>query len=438
MVDLCCRLCLNTDPFLSFSPIEGCLDLVTFTLGSLALAINPTLSTAPSLLCKACEAILLDFQAYKSTVQANIQFVIDNKEKIKTRGLISVLSTKNTLKKAKGTSPDIKSDCNEENVTTEMEEENEEQLEVEAKEEEIESDGDCEIPDYHSDNEDSFEVDAKDDDYEEDIDPRQRPRKRSPRKKAVSVPGFCDECNRDYVNIKQHRYDMHPKEPRPTLTCSLCKKVFYGPKNLASHIRTHNQPVVPCPKCGKQIKESAFDKHLKYTHKEKPDIPCTFPDCDQMFKQPQTLKNHIRKVHEKEKSLCINCGETVSHLYQHKLVCCPDEKTVKNLTCSFCQKTFSSRAQREQHEKIVHGSAKICPICGKKVKWLESHMKNKHTERDKPHMCADEDCEKSFKTSAELKNHHVAIHQKLRSQCPQCDKWFTVHHLATHMKRVHS
>ena len=56
-------------------------------------------------------------------VQANIQFVIDNKEKIKTRGLISVLSTENTLKKAKGTSPDIKSDCNEENVTTEMEEE---------------------------------------------------------------------------------------------------------------------------------------------------------------------------------------------------------------------------------------------------------------------------------------------------------------------------
>ena len=29
-------------------------------------------------------------------------------------------STKNTLKKAKGTSPDIRSDCNEENVNTEM------------------------------------------------------------------------------------------------------------------------------------------------------------------------------------------------------------------------------------------------------------------------------------------------------------------------------
>ena len=48
-----CRLCLNTDPSLSFSPMEVCLDLVTFTLGSLDLNINPTLG--PSLLCKALE-----------------------------------------------------------------------------------------------------------------------------------------------------------------------------------------------------------------------------------------------------------------------------------------------------------------------------------------------------------------------------------------------
>ena len=84
--DLFCRLCLNTDPFLSFSPI--CLDLLTLTLGSLAITINPTFSPLlnPSFLCKACEAIMLDFKLHKSMVQANIQFVIDNKEEIQVHG----------------------------------------------------------------------------------------------------------------------------------------------------------------------------------------------------------------------------------------------------------------------------------------------------------------------------------------------------------------
>ena len=184
-------------------------------------------------------------------------------------------------------------------------------------------------------------------------------------------------------------------------------------------MRRHTQPFVPCPKCGKQIKERALDKHLKYTHKEKQDIACTFPDCDQMFKQLQTLQNHIRKVHEKEKSLCINCGETVSHLCQHKLTCCPDKRTVQEQTCSVCHKSYSSKAQREQHEKIVHESAKACPTCGKTVKWLESRMKNKHTERDKLHMCTEDNCGKSFKTSSEVKMHHISVHQKLRRQCSE-------------------
>ena len=76
------------DPFLSFSPLEGWLDLVTFTHGR--LNVNPNLS----LLCKACEAILLEFKAYKSAVQANIQFVIDNKEKIQAHGLIFTIPSK--------------------------------------------------------------------------------------------------------------------------------------------------------------------------------------------------------------------------------------------------------------------------------------------------------------------------------------------------------
>ena len=319
-------------------------------------------------------------------VQANIQFVIDNKEKIQVHGLISVISQKKSESILNDRGGRRKDD-----ISPDVEEETKgEELELDAKNEGAASGKDCEIPDNAFYNKDDFEVDAKEEE------------------------GYSEDDQDD--DYKEASTGMTSK-PRPVLTCLLCDKVFYGQrKNFVSYMRRHTQPFVPCPKCGKQIKERALDKHLKYTHKEKPDIACTFPDCDQMFKQPQTLQNHIRKVHEKEKSLCINCGETVSHLYQHKLTCCPDERTVQEQTCSVCHKSYSSKAQREQHETIVHGSAKACPICGKIVKWLESHMKNKHTERDKPHMCTEDNCGKSFKTTSEVKS-QVLPYSLLRDIC---------------------
>ena len=84
-----CRLCFNMD--VTFSPIEGkLLDLVTFTLGKLALSISPSLTLPPPLLCRACEVSMSEFKLFKVTVQTNIQLLIDNKESIQKHGMGSL------------------------------------------------------------------------------------------------------------------------------------------------------------------------------------------------------------------------------------------------------------------------------------------------------------------------------------------------------------
>ena len=81
-----CRLCLGREP--PFSPVEGkWLDLITFTLGNLALSINPDLRLPSPLLCKVCEESMVEFKKFKTMVQRNIQFIIDNKDAIQTHGL---------------------------------------------------------------------------------------------------------------------------------------------------------------------------------------------------------------------------------------------------------------------------------------------------------------------------------------------------------------
>ena len=225
------------------------------------------------------------------------------------------------------------------------------------------------------------------------------------------------------------------------ITCTICGKVFKYKRYLYSHMARHNAPMVPCEECGKLIKSGdPMKKHIKYFHKVA-DIPCTYPDCAKLFKQPQTLKIHIQTVHLGETTLCNCCGETVKNLNAHKAVCKerPENRALR--TCSFCQRVFSSSAGKNSHENSIHGDEPptTCNICGKTVKGIENHMENMHSPAKtfKPCICMVDGCRKSFKTKTELNSHTTAVHLKTKEQCPHCDQWFSVSHLKTHLRLVH-
>lgn len=417
-----CRLCFNMD--VTFSPIEGkLLDLVTFTLGKLALSISPSLTLPPPLLCRVCEVSMSEFKLFKVTVQTNIQLLIDNKESIQKHGLgsLELKSRGRHWEEGKSTKEEVIGDLpvEEETDAIELNEIFDKEHILEVKEEYIASDG-------HKNQNDKYNLnDLKVGKIETE--------RKARRRRYKAKPGLCVACQRKYADLNAHRSQIHT--PKTALKCSLCNKVFWGKKLLDTHVKRHNQPTIPCLKCGTQIKEGAMNKHLLYKHKKVADIKCTFTHCDKLFKQPQTLKNHIKWVHEKQRVLCVNCGTSVSNIFLHRMKCFPDGKSPEKVACIQCQKTFGTKQLFEYHERTVHISVRACNLCGQKVKDLERHKQNMHSEQEKSNKCPD--CGKEFKTKLQLKRHNDAVHLQLRDQCHECDKWFTVTHLKTHIRKVH-
>ena len=406
-----CVLCLSSSPARSFSSLESSQELVTSTLGLTLTGLG----SGQHRLCLKCKQIMQKFEEFRTLALGNIQFAVCNQNTIQTHG-----PEKSKL---------LISEKVHENIE-----------DIDAKEEDSDND---DLEDQYAENQGEIRDFEYTDDIEEDeIKSEPSAEKKQKNRKYRSgpqKPGFCDICQKDYSCLSDHTSQTH--YGAGDIPCTICGKVFKNKRYLYSHMARHNAPMVPCEECGKLIKSGdPMKKHIKYFHKVA-DIPCTYPDCAKLFKQPQTLQIHIQTVHIGETTLCNCCGETVKNLNAHKAVCkeCPENRALR--TCSFCQRLCSSSAAKNSHESSIHGDEPptTCNICGKTVKGIENHMENMHSpvKTFKPCICMVDGCRKSFKTKTELNAHTTAVHLKTKEQCPDCDQWFSVSHLKTHLRLVH-
>jgi uncharacterized Zn-finger protein len=88
-------------------------------------------------------------------------------------------------------------------------------------------------------------------------------------------------------------------------------------------------------------------------------------------------------------------------------------------------------------EERVKRTSKLCPICGKNLKYgLKGHIEMVH-EGKRPHMCSI--CGGSFKRDADLRGHVKAVHEKLKPyKCKLCDSsFFQSNSLKSHTVAVH-
>ena len=431
---MACRLCLAPSPVPS-SPLAPLLPLVSSTLGP---EVTQNLSGEPGTICGDCILTLESFGAFKTKVLNNLNLVRDTQD----------ISQANGKERAKLTSPKgIKSEAKFIVETMEVKE----NMKDEVKSDEYIADNSSDDGDEIM--EDNFDVKFEEEVnelFKEEVEEAEKPKKKrypSQRKRNFAQEriryerktGFCDICQKQYTDINAHKSNFHNRQE---MKCTVCDKVCLGIKLLKTHMTVHTAQSVPCPECGKLIKETAMRKHLAFVHK-KADIPCTYPECKLLFKQPQTLKNHIRTVHLGETKLCPHCGEESANLWNHMQKCeqnpNPIDKT--NLTCQFCQKVCASATNKKIHERDVHiepDNFKTCNICGKSVKNFYGHMKNMHSPVViKPFECDAEGCGKSFKQSSELKQHMTSVHLKTRGQCEECGKWYCVKQLRVHMREMH-
>ena len=167
------------------------------------------------------------------------------------------------------------------------------------------------------------------------------------------------------------------------------------PRKYRNKIEVNEDIVCREAGCGKYfLSEYNLRKHIRTVHTDCRPFPCVWPGCDSAFKTREGL----------------NC-----HLASHR--------NERNFQCDVegCEKRFNTRQEVHQHKRS-HGIKKIerypCnwPACG--VMCQSAHALTEHLNRHqniKPFKCDYFECDKTYFTAYELRQHVMKVHDKNES-----------------------
>ena len=100
------------------------------------------------------------------------------------------------------------------------------------------------------------------------------------------------------------------------------------------------------------------------------------------------MDRQVDSVCSKEYS-CVDNTETQNKCAEDKIEKLEDDEP--NFICNICSKGFHTFSGFERHNADKHNSKErfesTCPVCEKRVIYLEQHMKAKHSKQQKPEVC---------------------------------------------------
>lgn len=359
------------------------------------------------------------------------------------------------------------------------EEKKEEDTQNEIEKDNIETEPDAQQSDEQSadDNDDEFLVDnesiSEDTDGEDDL-PLVRNRTKS--KSNTSSERKTENLDEPGNNKKRRWRDLSELTPimqkLNLLNCALCdKRDMKDWDELRAHYKDAHKMRGYALCCGRKLKERWFIyDHLKY-HEYGPQYTCTI--CDKGFRQNQTLKMHIKVVHEKQGERTFGCSEcdkkfkTAAALQYHSTTHLGEEARIHK--CDECVKSFKVESNLTKHKAMCHSKLSrrficdecgerfmmlshlqahlkrhdptrekvVCGLCGKYVLHLESHMRLVHSTVDESATC--HECGAVLKSKKNLERHKKRVHDKngLVHPCSVCAKLFFTkqrlnEHISTH------
>lgn len=266
---------------------------------------------------------------------------------------------------------------------------------------------------------------------------------------------ICDKRFRYRYEMNQH-VQMHGDGQR-TYECLYCKKQFNGLVSLQRHNQTHlEERRYHCAICGKKfLRPTHYTVHLR-VHIGGKKIKCDL--CDQLLGNKQSVRRHMKNIHEPKQPKGGVAGELVSanfacefcserfqvrkhlnaHRENHELPCPICGKIFRGparlkrhtddhgrvLTCTICSMTFSRKHGLEQHMEVVHKNdpPKPCVYCGETLykHSFKIHMA-KHTGA-KLYRCEIENCGKEFLHASSYFRHKVSHTGERRYECDVCGK----------------
>jgi hypothetical protein len=138
---------------------------------------------------------------------------------------------------------------------------------------------------------------------------------------------LCKFCKKTFLYEKMR--DEHEKIIHEGLghKCDKCNLIFLNEIRMIKHSAKCSgcarkiRPLVPCDKCGKEVRSNKMAYHMKKHMDLKPPEKKPCPICQ---KKVQLIREHIKKVHlEEYKFICQTCGAKFSsnlHMTEHHKV----------------------------------------------------------------------------------------------------------------------
>ncbi|KAJ8972879.1 hypothetical protein NQ317_015784 [Molorchus minor] len=189
------------------------------------------------------------------------------------------------------------------------------------------------------------------------------------------------------VDLESHR----EKEHAASFTCEECGQkvpllfqILQSAKALLIHSRAHKslKPYV-CETCGRSYSQTShLWQHMRFHQGIKP-FACPHEGCEARYTIRPDLKDHIRKVHTRERpfkcTVCDKCFLTGSVYYQHRLIHTNDRR----YGCDLCPKRFF-RADALNNHRRIHTDERPypCQVCGREFR--QKGDRNKHLRTQHP------------------------------------------------------
>lgn len=288
----------------------------------------------------------------------------------------------------------------------------------------------------------------------------------------------CDNCDNEtfetFLQMHRHYRKLHP-ERQASITCcgrkltsrhtavehitdhhvikfqkcSECEQLFKTMKALYQHMCTEHSKY-QCWVCQRGfLQQKTMQNHLKYCELTGFTFECIICKKD-TFSSFVKLKDHqlFHKQVEAEKKagavfVCDVCPFSTSsrsgfnqHQKKHMIAKYFDENG--GYKCEICGKTLRSERTLEIHHEVMHKEPVLqeCKLCGKKVRWMNSHLA---CHKDDPMICPT--CDATCKNKTLLRSHIRAVHKMQATlECQFCEKKFKrknqlAEHEATHTVR---
>ncbi|XP_075238215.1 uncharacterized protein LOC142334237 isoform X2 [Lycorma delicatula] len=226
----------------------------------------------------------------------------------------------------------------------------------------------------------------------------------------------CEICSKTFSEEKKlfRHFKIHCNVKQ--YKCDRCEKSFHEQYNLVVHQRTHTgeRPYI-CPACGKKIRyhKDLVDHFVSHSGEKK--YSCG--TCSKKFPRKRDCDRHMLSHNSEHKFSCEICGKGFSrrylmmnHVIKHK----KNENqlaTKKQLyECDVCRKHYKTLQGYQQHKTKHTGMTEHqCHICSKSfisATRLQAHLRN-HIPRVKNVTCSE--CQRKFSSHDTLKENKTKI-----------------------------